>query len=462
MPPSTEPDPAIRLPVATEVIVGSVDDRTARGVAAAIGRLVGDGAVRPGERLPTVRALAAALAVSPTTVSEAWQHLGRAGLIERRGRSGTFVARAAPPAGPRRFRRMAAVAEHFRLDLSTGTPDPALLPDLGPSLARVGRSGLTTSYLDLPVLPELEAVLRKRLPFEPEALTVVDGALDGVDRVLTSVVRLGGRVLVENPTFPPTLDLLELLGAEVIPLTLDEQGVVPSSLQRALAERPVALFLQPRAQNPTGISMTSGRARRLATLLAGTDTIVVEDDHSGDIAGAADVSLARWLPERTVHITSFSKSHGPDLRLASVTGPSRLIQPVADRRMLGPGWSSRLLQAVLADLLTDPDTVGRVEAASTAYAARRKALTDALDRRGIGWTGADGINLWVETPDEQRTLVTLAAMGIAVAPGSPFMVTPDGVGHVRLTTSRLSDGHDDLADRVAVAVGTRPAQSARR
>ena len=79
---------------------------------------------------------------------------------------------------------------------------------------------------------------------------------------------------------------------------------------------------------------------------------VIEDDHAGDISSAPAVSVGQFLPDRTVHVSSFSKSHGPDLRLAAIGGPPALVAAVADRRLLGPGWSSRLLQAVLLDLLT--------------------------------------------------------------------------------------------------------------
>ncbi|GAA3346088.1 hypothetical protein GCM10020358_55760 [Amorphoplanes nipponensis] len=80
---------------------------------------------------------------------------------------------------------------------------------------------------------------------------------------------------------------------------------------------------------------------------------VVEDDHAGDVATAPPVSLGTRLPDRTVHVAGFSKSHGPDLRLAALAGPAPLVTAINDRRLLGPGWSSRLLQAVLLDLLTD-------------------------------------------------------------------------------------------------------------
>src|SRR5882724_3617490 len=81
------------------LITGAVEDRSARGIAAAVSRLVTAGRLPAGARLPTVRDVARELGVSPTTVSEAWQSLARAGAIQTRGRSGTFVA--APVLPPR-------------------------------------------------------------------------------------------------------------------------------------------------------------------------------------------------------------------------------------------------------------------------------------------------------------------------------------------------------------------------
>ncbi|MCU0275127.1 MAG: GntR family transcriptional regulator, partial [Acidimicrobiales bacterium] len=121
-------------------VADAVHERTARGIAAAVSRLVSHGELAPGGRLPTVRELAGALGTSPTTVSEAWRQLARVGVIESRGRAGTFVAGRTHHGGPRRYRRMAEHPPPFRLDLSTGTPDPALLPDLHGPLSRVQRS----------------------------------------------------------------------------------------------------------------------------------------------------------------------------------------------------------------------------------------------------------------------------------------------------------------------------------
>ena len=444
------------------LIAGALDDRSARGIAAAVSRLITAGALPTGTRLPTVRDVARELGVSPTTVSEAWSSLARAGAIETRGRSGTFVT---SQSRPLRYAQLGGTPlPGVTNDLSTGVPDHDLLPSLTDALKRIGDGRLTTSYLDAPVLPQLEAALRARWPFPPEQLTVVDGALDALDRVTGAVVRFGDHVLVENPTFPPTLDLLEVVGATVVGVPFSASGLSVEGLSAALAEcSPTALFLQPRAHNPTGASMSAERAAALAEVLAGHPGVtIVEDDHAGDISSAPAVSLGSWLPERTVHVSSFSKSHGPDLRLAAIGGPASAVAAVADRRLLGPGWSSRILQAVLVDLLADSAAADQVAAARTEYARRRETLLAALAARGVTATAADGINLWLTVENEQVAMLSLAARGIAVAPGTPFEVSPLGGDHVRVTVGLVRDGFEELADILADAAGAQSRGSGAR
>jgi DNA-binding transcriptional MocR family regulator len=442
-------------------VVDRITDRSARGIAAAVGRLISAGELTTGTRLPTVRELSKALGVSPTTVSEAWQSLAAVGAIDARGRQGTFVSRPTGPITPRRYRRVTEGPGRFALDLSTGTPDPALLPDLGPVIARVNRQSLTGSYLDRPVLPELEERVRADWPFVPEALTVVDGAMDALDRVAGVVVRLGDRVVVEQPAFPPLLDLLDLLGAEVIGVDLDEEGMQPDGLAAAAATGVRAVFLQPRAHNPTGITLTSSRARQLAAILAGSGAIIVEDDHSGDIASGALVSLGQWMPSLTVHIRSYSKSHGPDLRLAAVGGAGDVVTAVINRRLLGPGWSSRILQAVLVEMLDHQPTIDAVAAARHEYARRRRAVTDVLAAHHVEFTGTDGINLWMMVADERSALLTLAAQGIGAAPGEPFMVS-EGPPALRVTVGLIDHDIEGCATRLADAAGNEPPRSGQR
>ncbi len=443
---------------------GAVGDaRSARRIAAVIGRMITAGELPVGTRLPTVRELSARLGVSPTTVSEAWRSLADVGAIEARGRNGTFVRLPTGPGAPRRYRRVTEGPGHFRLDLSSGTPDPALLPDLGPVVSRVGKQSLTSSYLDHPVLPALEEELVRSWPFEPEAITVVDGAMDALDRIAQLVLRLGDRVVVEHPGFPPLLDLLEQLACVVIPVDVDDDGPSVTGLRDALGHGAVrAVFLQPRAQNPAGARLAPRRAKALADALANTATIVVEDDHANDISWSPLVSLGADLPDRTVHVRSYSKSHGPDLRLAAIGGAGDVVTAVANRRLLGPGWSSRILQALLLELLQDPATPEVMAAARAAYAHRRHVVCSVLADAGVAVAGTDGINLWMRVADERSAAVALATRGIGVAPGEPFLVRPDD-DHLRVTVGLIAGTDDEIADiaaHLAQAAGRRPTRPA--
>ena len=430
----------------------ALEDRSARGIAATVGRLIRSGALDPGDRLPTVREIASQIGVSPTTVGEAWQALAAAGAIESRGRAGTFVRQGSGPHGPERYQRITRGPGVYSHDLSTGIPDPALLPDLDRARSLADQGDLTTNYFDDPVDPGLLTALEDLWPFPAQRITVVDGCLDALDRITSVLVRFGDRVLVENPTFPPLLDLLGDLGAEVVAVDLDEHGPVPDSLAAGLELHPVALFLQPRAHNPTGIAMDEIRAKELAALLADApDVIVVENDHAAEISAAPLHSLGVSLPDRTVHIHGFSKSHGPDLRLAAIGGSAAVVGAVVSRRRLGPGWSSRILQRLLAAMLTDDATVRAVERARDEYATRRARLASALAVRGVATGGSDGIHLWIPVADEQTALVALASRGIGASPGGPFATGPVEGDHIRVTAGLVADGFDELADMLADA-----------
>ena len=411
-------------------------------VATTIGRMVASGELRPGDRLPTVRTLAKAVGISPTTVSEAWRSLSSAGVITTNGRNGTRVRATAGSAAPTRYRALGTGAETFRIDLSSGIPDPALLPDLGPSMARVGRADLTSSYLDDPVVPSFGEHLARTWPFPAESLTVVDGCLDALDRISTEILPFGSAVLVEEPTFPPLVDLLERLGCEVIGVAIDAEGPVPAELARGLDADPVAFFTQPRAHNPTGVSISQRRAGAIAEMIRPTSVLVVEDDHAWGISTGPIESLGELLPGRVVHIRGFSKSHGPDLRLAAIGGPSEVIERVRARRMLGAGWSSRLLQLLLLDMLSDASVIEAVDRARAVYTARRHRFLDRLRAHGMDLGEGDGLNLWVPVDDEQSALVALAAAGVRVAPGAPFTLG-GRADHVRLTVGLLPESDAD-------------------
>lgn len=438
-------------------VLAAAEPHTGEGLTNTVARLVRSGTLPPGTKLPTVREVAAALHMSPTAVSSAWTTLTRGGLLRTEGRRGTFVVdQQTEPASPRFWRASLHVGE-YPYDLGTGVPDTHLLPDLGAVLARLSTTATVSNYLEPSVLPRLQRLLAERWApaFAVTAVAVVDGALDALDRTCRELIGHGDRVLVEDPSLPTIFDVVDDHGGVPVGVAGDDQGLVPDAFAAALRQhRPRLVILQPRAHNPTGISMTEGRAAELAALLATSETFVFEDDHCGDVSWAPLVSLARWRPTHTIVAQSFSKSHGPDLRLAAVAGPVALLHRLSVRRRLGPSWSSRLLQAVLLGLLEDPETIEAVALARTTYHERRERLVDALHRRGVETTGTDGINVWVRVGDEDFARRRLAKAGIGVSVGSPFELAPSSEHHIRITCAGVDRGVEDLADHLASAAST--------
>ena len=435
----------------TAAIVEHCAGRTSKDIAASIGMLVSRGDLQPGDQLPTVRSLADQLQVSSSTVADAWRLLTHHGVITTARRNGTTV-RAARADMSGRFWKVPANTSSGTLDLSTGTPDTELLPSLVPVVSRLSTDITITSYIDRPVLAELEDALHERWPFAAEAITVLDGALDALDRLITATVSFGDTVVVEDPTFPPILDMLERAGVHICGVPMDHEGIQLASLRDALGQAPKLAILQPLAQNPTGISMTPERAAAVADLFRtiSPETWIIEDNHIGDLDPGVSVTLGSYLPDRVVHVHSFSKSHGPDLRIAAVGGAEAPINEVIDRRRLGPSWTSRLIQSVLLALISSNEVIETVGNAAEAYATRRATLVNGLAAGDVDVGEPEGLNLWVPVADGQRAVVALALDGIGVAAGAPFQLDSSRpTKHIRVSIGNARRDHDRIISAIA-------------
>lgn len=425
---------------ALSALLDCVEVRSSHGIAVSVAMLIRSGRLAPGSRLPTVRATAAALHVSATTVNGAWRYLAQEGLVRSAGRSGTVVLNRRSVVLDDRARTAHWMAGRYATDLASGTPDPQLLPDLTEAIRTVAGHAGVASYTEPATLPELEEWIRDAWSdtLEPQDVLVTDGAFDAIDRLLRDRVRLGDRVLVEGATMPSLLDMILRAGGVPVPLACDDQGPRPDAVVEALRSRPVAAVLQPRAQNPTGRSTSPARTAQLGAMFAGSSVLVIEDDHTGQVAWAPHVSIHRWHPTGTVHVQSFSKSHGPDLRLAAVGGPRDVLDQVQRRRAAGPGWSSRLLQRTLLELLHDPRAGATVASARHTYRRRSQALIEALARHGLEAGPTDGLNLWVRVARESEVARRMGEHGVGVAPGTPFHIHPPLHQHVRITCAALA------------------------
>jgi DNA-binding transcriptional MocR family regulator len=428
--------------------------RTASELAAGVEAGVREGRLAAGAALPTVRELAERLGISPATVAAAYRALRERGLVATQGRRGTRVthrpplAAPAPPPAPPGLRNVA-----------DGNPDRALLPRLKPVLARLPER--VVLYDEPAHDGRLRALAARQLEadgIDPAALAVVSGALDGVERVLQAQLRPGDRVAVEDPGYGGVLDLAAALGLVAEPVAVDDSGPRPEALRRALSAGCRALVVTPRAQNPTGAALDGPRARELRRVLEqAPDLLVVEDDHAGPVAGAPVVSLVagrrRWAVVRSV-----SKSLGPDLRLAIMAGDAHTIARVEGRQALGQGWVSHLLQRLVAALWSDRAVQALLREATAAYERRRRALLDALARRGVTAHGRSGLNVWVPVAEEVATVSRLAAAGWAVRAGERYRLKSPPAIRLTVSTLRPEDVGRLAAD---VAAAVHPAARAR-
>jgi DNA-binding transcriptional MocR family regulator len=416
-------------------------------IAGQIEGLIAAGELRPGERLPAVRTLAAGLGVSPATVAAGYRSLRDRGLVTPDGRHGTAVA-AQPPL---RVRPARTLPPGMR-DLASGNPDPAVLPPMGAALARIDTAHKL--YGGPAILPQLAEIARA--DFAADGVTgevaVVSGALDGIERVLQAELRPGDRIAVEDPGWPRIRDLVTAIGLRPEPVAVDQDGPVPDGLAAALRAGARAVIATPRGQNPTGAVIDARRAAQIQAVLAAyPQVLVIEDDYIAAIAGVPYAAIHdrgdRWAVVRSV-----SKVLGPDLRLATLAADPQTLSRIAGRQLLGPGWVSHLLQQTAATMCSDAATRGLLSVAEDIYATRRAALVTALAERGIGSHGRSGLGVWIPVEEEAAIVQTLAERGWAVSAGERFRYrTAPGI---RVTTTTLHpDEAERLADDIAAAIG---------
>ncbi len=410
----------------------SIRGETAVKISGSIEALVRSGDLPPGQRLPTVRALAKHLGVSPATIAAAYAALRARGVVMSQGRRGTVVSHR--PVHPARRRPAGRPGAR---NLHDGNPDRKLLPAMGPALRRIDAAA--SLYGESPQHPELVQLLRRELVsggVSAGELCVVNGAMDGIGRVLAEHLRPGDRVAVEDPGFTGHLDLVMSRGLVLCPVAIDDEGMLPDDLERACGEGAAAVLVTPRAQSPTGAALSAERARSLRRVLRRSpDVLIIEDDHANRVAGAPlfclhDAARARWA-----HLHSFSKPINPDLRMAVLTGDRVTTARVQDRMLVEERWVSNILQRVVYALLSDGTVRRKLQQAERTYARRRRALLEALATAGFEARGRSGYNVWLPVAEETPAVQALAAAGWSVSAGERFRLrSPPGI---RITASTL-------------------------
>lgn len=306
--------------------------------------------------------------------------------------------------------------------------------------------------------------LAERHGVEPGRVILTSGSLQGFVFIAQRIAP-GRRVLVEGPTYDRPLKILAALGAEIVALPMDEEGLDPDALERELEAGPEPAFLYtiPTFQNPSGRTLSAERRRRIVELAERYDLLVLEDDPYGLVryeGEAPPLMFELEGGERVAYSSSFSKTVAPGVRVGYFVLPEGLaaaIEEVAVSTYISP---PALTQATVHELIARGAFEPNLERVCGLLRGRRDAMLEALDRElpaGTSWSRPEGgYFLWVTFPegvDAGELLVRALEAGVAFVRGADFFPagSGEGVGAARLAFSfespeRIAEGVALLAE----------------
>ncbi|AVS62114.1 PLP-dependent aminotransferase family protein [Paracidovorax avenae] len=446
-----------------------------------------------GERLPSVRSMAASMAISNETVLRAYDKLTAAGYLEARRGSGFYVS-------PRAFQAGAAAQPDQWRGPSTGVNWGPLLHAEGPHdgsalgtlpaewggadmllealravAARPSKS--LFDYADvqgwLPLREALSARLRTAgIAAAAGQIVTTAGAADALDLIVSTFLHPTQYALVEEPG--PFIHTQRLLASGLWLLRvprLDDGPDLEQLAQLCEKYRPKAFFCSSVLQNPTCTSMSPRKAHQLLKLAEQHDFWIVDDDSHGDLLPRGQQGSVTRLAaldhfERVIHVGSFSKTLAPGLRSGFLAASGQRLKPMLLKRSVCAIHSSLLTDQIVHHVLAEGGYEPHCEKLRRKLAASGKALLEKV--RARGWQAADtgaGMYLWMSLGDgvgAHAVCEALRADGVRVASEAAFMSQAENANagyaesaHVRLNVARTDDA---LLDRIAAAVARVAAQ----
>ncbi|WP_405119388.1 PLP-dependent aminotransferase family protein [Pseudomonas leptonychotis] len=416
------------------------------------------GLYRPGDRLPSVRALSIEHGVSLSTVQQAYRHLEDQGLATPRPKSGYFVpaARKMPalPKVSRMAQRPVDVSQWDQvlelisqqpghegmLQLSRGRPDidsPTLKPLLR-SLSRLSRrqdaNSLTYGciYGHLGMREQISRLmLDSGCNLSPQDIIVTTGCHEALSAAIRAVCQPGDIVAVDSPSFHGVMQALKGFGMKALELPTDPiSGISLEALELALEQWPIkAIQLTPTCNNPQGYIMPDANKRALLALAQRYDVAIIEDDVYGDLAYSypRPRTIKSYDEDgRVLLCSSFSKTLAPGLRIGWIA-PGRYLEQVLHMKYMGTGSTAQLPQLALTEYLAAGHYEPHLRRMRAQYQRSRDVMIDWVSRYFPAGTRVSrpqgSFMLWIELEagfDSQRLNRELLPHAIQVAPGSIF------------------------------------------
>jgi DNA-binding transcriptional MocR family regulator len=260
---------------------------------------------------------------------------------------------------------------------------------------------------------------------EPDNILFAGNGRQAIAAVFSALAKPGDRIAVEALTYPVAKGIAQRLGITLVPIDLDDEGMLPEALANAHVKAPLAaVYLQPSLHSPTGATMSMARRQSIANFLTETDTPAIEDAVYAFLVD--DAPLASLSSNRVILIESLSKRIAPGLTLGLVAAPSKFVGRISTALRSGAWSPSGLPVAAGVAWMNDARTT-EIITAKRADAQFRQVLA----RQALMPYMANGdpraYHLWLHLPEPWRAEAFVAeAMkhGIALTPGSAFAVSP--------------------------------------
>ncbi|MGD0097109.1 MAG: PLP-dependent aminotransferase family protein [Terracidiphilus sp.] len=363
------------------------------------------------------------------------------------------------------------------ISFAGGLPAPELFPvdDVLRATERVltemGASSLQYSPSEgfAPLREVFAEESRKRgIDCRAEDVLIVTGSQQPLDLAGKIFLDAGDCVLTESPTYMAALQAFQSYGARFAAVPTDEEGLNPDELPALIErERPKFLYTIPNFQNPTGVTLTEERRKRLYSIAARYGLIVLEDDPYGALryAGKTIAPIKALDTEGIViYQSTISKTIAPGLRVGWVVASNEIRSKLTIAKQAADLHTSSLDQRIVHRYLTDCDSEGHIEKIRQAY-GERFSIMDACLREtmpaGFTWTHPEGgMFLWVTCPEGINTNELMReafARKVLFVPGQDFFSDAPGVRFMRLnfsnaTANQIRDGIGRLAEVCAAAV----------
>jgi len=430
-------------------------------------RLIGDQTLKPGAKLPSIRAFAASHGVSVFTVVEAYDRLVAQGWLVSRANAGFFVKRrpgdAAPgaeaPAPDLRFDArwyLKQIFENRNLPLKPGCgwlPHDWLfeegvrrsLRQLATDGAELGGYGSPHGHMALRVLIA-ETLAEQQIAITADNVLLTQGSSQALDLAARWLVKPGDAVLVDDPGYPNLMFMLRFLGARLIGVPRTPQGYDVPALEALIVEhRPKAFFTQPRLQSPSNSIAPIAQLYRVLQLAEAHGLTLVENDIYADMDPQQRPSLASLDQlKRVIYIGSYSKTISPNIRVGYLVAGQVLLEELTQLKMISGLTSSDITERIAFGALTEGRWRKHLKSLRDRLADAHGRVAHRLAELGFELFAEPkaGMYLWARHPDltDSGELSRQAvAEGIMLGPGHLFLVEPRPTGWLRFNVAFSED-----------------------